>query len=57
MTVRLIVENFKRAQVDTREDWIFNLNTGQVLSIPFILVGLYFVITAFKRKTTNDVSQ
>ena len=43
MTVRLFVENFKIAQIDAREDWIFNLNTGQVLSIPFILIGLYFM--------------
>lgn len=43
MTVRIFVENFKIAQVTVREDWIFSLNTGQVLSIPFILVGLYFM--------------
>jgi len=43
MTVRLIVENFKIAQVTGREDWIFSLNTGQALSIPFILIGLYFM--------------
>lgn len=43
MTVRLFVENFKIAQIDAREDWVFSLNTGQVLSIPFILIGLYFM--------------
>jgi len=43
MVVRLIVENFKIAQVDGREDWLFTLNTGQVLSIPFVLIGLYFM--------------
>ena len=43
MTVRLFVENFKIAQIDIREDWIFSLNTGQVLSIPFVLIGLYFM--------------
>lgn len=43
MTVRLFVENFKIEQVDGREDWIFSLNTGQVLSIPFILIGLYYM--------------
>ena len=53
MTVRLIVENFKREQVEGREDWIFDLNTGQVLSIPFIVIGLYFVITSFTKKTTD----
>jgi len=43
MTVRLFVENFKIEQVTGREDWIFSLNTGQVLSIPFVLIGLYFM--------------
>lgn len=50
MVVRLIVENFKIAQVDGREDWIFTLNTGQVLSIPFVLIGLYFMFF-YKPKT------
>ena len=43
MTVRIIVEQFKVEQVDGRDDWIFGLNTGQALSIPFILIGLYFM--------------
>ena len=43
MTVRLFVEQFKIEQVDGREDWILGMNTGQVLSIPFILIGLYFM--------------
>ena len=42
-SVRFFVENFKIAQIDSREDWIMGLNTGQVLSIPFILLGLYFM--------------
>ncbi len=41
MTVRLFVEKFKIAQVEVRADW--DLNTGQLLSIPFILIGLYFM--------------
>ncbi len=41
--IRLFVERFKIAQVEGREDWLFSLNTGQVLSIPFILIGLYFM--------------
>ena len=43
MAVRVFAEQFKIAQVDGREDWILGLNTGQVLSIPFILIGLYFM--------------
>ena len=42
---RLIVEFFKEAQVDKRGDW--DLNTGQLLSIPLIVVGLYFM---FRKK-------
>lgn len=52
MGVRIIVENFKEVQVDDRSDWI--LNTGQLLSIPFIVAGLYFVFTSFKRKENFD---
>jgi len=40
-TVRFIVEFFKEAQVDDRATW--DLNTGQLLSIPLIIVGLYFM--------------
>ena len=50
MSVRVLVEQFKIAQIDNREDWIFNLNTGQVLSIPFLIVGLYFMFI-YKPKT------
>ena len=50
MTVRVFVEQFKIAQVDGREDWILDLNTGQVLSIPFIIIGLYYM---FFYKTKN----
>lgn len=50
MTVRVFVEQFKIAQVDGREDWILGLNTGQVLSIPFIIIGIYFMFF-YKIKT------
>ena len=51
MTVRVFVEQFKVAQVDGREDWILGFNTGQILSIPFILIGVYFMFF-HKRKTS-----
>lgn len=51
-TLRLVIEFLKEAQVDGREDWVFNLNTGQVLSIPLILIGFYFVL----RKKKNEVT-
>lgn len=47
-TVRFFVEFVKEAQVDERADWLFN--TGQLLSIPFILIGLYFMFL-YKPKT------
>lgn len=40
-TVRFFVEFVKEAQVDDRATWA--LNTGQWLSIPFVLLGLYFM--------------
>lgn len=49
-TVRFFVEFVKEAQNLERADWF--LNTGQWLSIPFILIGLYFMFI-FKQKQTN----
>ena len=40
-TVRFFVEYVKEPQNIERADWI--LNTGQLLSIPLILIGLYFM--------------
>lgn len=51
MGVRFIVENFKEVQVVERGDWA--LNTGQLLSIPFVIIGLYFVFNSFNKKN-ND---
>jgi len=44
-SVRFLVEFLKEAQIDDRSGW--SLNTGQLLSIPLILIGLYFV---FRKK-------
>lgn len=41
MTVRFFVEFLKEAQVEERANNL--LNTGQLLSIPFIIIGLYFM--------------
>tara|TARA_R110002073_G_scaffold8207_1_gene45598 strand:- start:48631 stop:49491 length:861 start_codon:yes stop_codon:yes gene_type:complete len=51
--LRLVIEFLKEAQVDGREDWVFNLNTGQVLSIPLILIGFYFVLRKNKNVATS----
>ncbi|SDX85243.1 prolipoprotein diacylglyceryl transferase [Lutibacter oricola] len=42
-SARFLIEFFKEAQVEGREDWVLGLNTGQVLSIPLVLGGLYFM--------------
>lgn len=44
-SVRFFIEFFKEAQVEERATWL--LNTGQWLSIPFIVFGLYLM---FKKK-------
>ncbi|MDT0295461.1 prolipoprotein diacylglyceryl transferase [Mesonia ostreae] len=46
-SVRFFIEFIKEAQVEDRAAWA--LNTGQWLSIPFILIGLYLIF----RKNTN----
>lgn len=50
-TVRFFVEFVKEAQNEERADWL--LNTGQLLSIPFILIGLYFMFV-HKPKTKSQ---
>ncbi|HET7360760.1 MAG TPA: prolipoprotein diacylglyceryl transferase [Salinimicrobium sp.] len=47
-TVRFLIEFIKEPQVGERADWF--LNTGQLLSIPFILIGFYFMFRANKNK-------
>ena len=50
-TVRFVVEFFKEPQGDEYINWL-NFNTGQWLSIPFILLGLYFMFV-FKPKNAK----
>lgn len=42
-SVRFFVEFFKEKQVEGGENWVLGLNTGQVLSIPFIIAGCYLM--------------
>jgi prolipoprotein diacylglyceryl transferase len=49
-TTRIIVEFFKEVQVVDREAWF--LNTGQLLSIPFILAGIYILYNSKKKTFT-----
>lgn len=47
-SLRFVIEFLKEPQKVGREDWVFNaLNTGQVLSIPLILIGLWLM---FRKK-------
>ena len=46
-SVRFIVEFFKEAQIDQRATW--DLNTGQLLSIPMVIVGFYFMYRSTKK--------
>lgn len=49
-SLRFFIEFLKEAQVDGREDWVFNsLNTGQVLSIPLVLLGLWLMLRKTKK--------
>ncbi|OCK42504.1 prolipoprotein diacylglyceryl transferase [Tenacibaculum soleae] len=48
-SLRFFIEFLKKAQVDGREDWVFNsLNTGQVLSIPLVLIGFWLMFRKTK---------
>ncbi|WBX72792.1 prolipoprotein diacylglyceryl transferase [Tenacibaculum pacificus] len=48
-SLRFFIEFLKKAQVDSREDWVFNsLNTGQVLSIPLVLIGFWLMFRKSK---------
>jgi len=46
-TVRFFVEFVKEPQVGERANWLFN--TGQWLSIPFVIAGLYFMYRPNKK--------
>ncbi|TRO65605.1 prolipoprotein diacylglyceryl transferase [Christiangramia sabulilitoris] len=48
-TVRFFIEFMKEPQVGERANWLFN--TGQWLSIPFVIAGLYFMYKPTKQKT------
>ena len=54
-SLRFFIEFLKEAQVDGREDWVFNaLNTGQVLSIPLVLIGIWLMVRKGKTATKTE---
>lgn len=49
-SLRFFIEFLKEAQVEGREDWVLNsLNTGQILSIPLVLIGLWLMFVKSKK--------
>ena len=46
-SVRFVIEFIKEAQIDERDSW--SLNTGQLLSIPLVIIGIYFMIQSKKK--------
>lgn len=49
-SIRFVIEFLKEAQVEGREDWVLNsLNTGQVLSIPLIIIGFILIFRSKKK--------
>ncbi len=46
-TVRFLIEFIKAPQVEDRASWF--LNTGQLLSVPFIILGFYLLYRAKKK--------
>ncbi|MDX2359774.1 MAG: prolipoprotein diacylglyceryl transferase [Crocinitomicaceae bacterium] len=44
---RFFIEFSKIPQVGDRADWL--LNTGQLLSIPFVIAGIYILLTSLKK--------
>ena len=52
-SLRFFIEFLKEAQIAEREDWVFNaLNTGQILSVPLVMIGLWLMFIKSK-KTAN----
>lgn len=47
-TIRFFVEFIKEPQVPERADWL--LNTGQLLSLPMLIIGLIIIFISFKKK-------
>ncbi|GAA0756112.1 prolipoprotein diacylglyceryl transferase [Psychroflexus lacisalsi] len=52
-TIRFLVEYVKEPQVAERADWLFN--TGQLLSIPMIIIGLGIIYFSNKTSQKSEV--
>ena len=51
-SLRFVIEFLKEPQVEIRgEEWLFSpLNTGQVLSIPLVLIGVWLMLRKSKKE-------
>lgn len=54
-TGRFLVEFVKEGQTDRDFEW--SLNTGQWLSIPLVIAGVFILIRSFKVKSQENLSQ
>ena len=54
-TIRFFVEYMKAPQVPERADWLFN--TGQLLSLPLIALGILLLILAVNKKIGTTTSK
>ncbi len=51
--IRFVLEYYKEGQTD--RDEIYAINTGQMLSVPFVILGLILLYLAFRKKKTLAV--
>ena len=51
-SMRFVIEFLKEPQIQKRgEEWLFSpLNTGQVLSIPLVLIGVWLMLRKSKKE-------
>ena len=52
LNVRFFIEFVKENQVGFEEG--MTLNMGQLLSIPFILLGIFLIIRSFEKKFSEE---
>jgi len=52
-SMRFIIEFYKDVQVDFENSMI--LNMGQLLSVPFIVIGVILIISSFRKKVSENI--
>ena len=51
-SIRFVVEYSKKPQVAERADWVFN--TGQLLSLPMIVIGIVIIYVSYLKSRLNE---